>query len=286
MTEGESKVDLHVHSDRSDGRAPPADVIKAAKEKGLEVVALTDHDTIAGLGEAMIAAASLDVAFVPGIEFSCYDETGSTHLLGYFIDPSHPPLVEYLREAREKRVSRAAAIVERLNRLGIGLKLEAVVAQASPDGLIARPHVARALVDGGWVNSYVEAFNRFLAAGQPAYLPTWRLPPAEGIRRIHEAGGLAVLAHGGKTHSDATVGQLADDGLDGLEILHPEHGVVEISRLRRVAAELGLLETGGSDWHGPHDGRRGQLASQPVPYEWYLRLKEAAEAARSGRNDG
>ncbi len=286
MTDGGSKVDLHVHSDRSDGRAPPAGVITAAKQKGLEVVALTDHDTIAGLGEAMIAAAKLDVAFVPGIEFSCYDETGSTHLLGYFIDPSHAGLVEYLQEACEKRASRAAAIVEKLNRLGIGLTFEAVVAQASPDGLIARPHVARALVDGQWVNSYTQAFNRFLAAGQPAYVPTWRLAPAEGIRWIHRAGGLAVLAHGGKTHSDAIIGQLVDNGLDGLEILHPEHGVFEIGRLRRVAAELGLLETGGSDWHGPHNGRSGQLASQPVPYEWYLCLKEAAGAARSTGDDG
>jgi predicted metal-dependent phosphoesterase TrpH len=130
----------------------------------------------------------------------------------------------------------------------------------------------------------VEAFNRFLAAGQPAYVPTWRLTPAEGIRWIHAAEGLAVLAHGGKTHSDTAISQMVNDGLDGLEILHPEHGVLEIDRLRRIAAELGLLETGGSDWHGPHDGRRGQLASQPVPYEWYERLKEAARTARSARS--
>ncbi|MGD8699905.1 MAG: PHP domain-containing protein [Gemmatimonadales bacterium] len=282
----ESRVDLHVHSDRSDGRASPTEVVAASKEKGLEVIALTDHDTIAGLEEAAAAALRLDIALVPGIEFSCYDETGSTHLLGYYIDPSHADFLEYLREAREKRVSRAAAMVEKLNGLGIGLTLEAVEAQASPEGLIARPHVARALLDGGWVKSYPEAFNRFLAAGQPAYVPTWRLTPAEGIRWIHSAGGLAVLAHGGKTHSDAAIDQLVNDGLDGLEILHPEHGAVEIGRLRRVTAEFGLLETGGSDWHGPHDGRRGQLASQPVPYEWYLRLKEAAGTVRNTENDG
>lgn len=283
---GESRVDLHVHSDRSDGRSPPADVVAAAREKGLEVIALTDHDTIAGLAEATAAADRLDVVLVPGIEFSCYDDFGSTHLLGYYIDPSRQGLVEYLEEVREKRRHRAAAMVEKLNRLGVDVTLEAVIGQASPDGLIARPHVARALVDGGWVKSYVEAFNRFLAAGQPAYVPTWRLTPSEGVRWIHGAGGLAVLAHGGKTHSDAMIVQLVNDGLDGLEILHPEHGISEIERLRRLAAENELLETGGSDWHGPHDGRRGQLASQPVPYEWFSRLKEAAAAAEGVRNNG
>jgi len=279
---GGPKVDLHVHSDRSDGRSPPADVVATAKEKGLEVVALTDHDTIAGLAEAAAAAEILGVVLVPGIEFSCYDDSGSTHLLGYFIDPSLPGLPEYLEEVRDKRVSRAAAMVDKLNRLGVGVTLEDVIEQASPEGLIARPHVARAMVDGGWVRSYVEAFNRFLAAGQPAYMPTWRIMPKDGIRWIQGAKGLAVLAHGGKTHSDATIHQLVQDGLDGLEILHPEHGASEIERLRRVAAEHGLVETGGSDWHGPHDGRRGQLASQPVPYEWYLRLKEAAGEAKGG----
>jgi predicted metal-dependent phosphoesterase TrpH len=277
---GESRVDLHVHSDRSDGRSAPADVVSTAKEKGLKVVALTDHDTVAGLAEARAAAESLDVVLVPGIEFSCYDDAGSTHLLGYFIDPTQAGLAEYLEGLREKRLSRAAAMVDKLNRLGVDVTLEAVVGQASPEGLIARPHVARALVDGGWVKSYVEAFNRFLAAGQPAYVPTWRMTPTDGIRWIHDAKGLAVLAHAGKSHSDATIMLLVNDGLDGLEVLHPEHGTFEIDRLRRIAADHGLLETGGSDWHGPHDGRRGQLASQPVPYEWYLRLKEAADAAK------
>lgn len=275
-SDAESRVDLHLHSDRSDGRLAPAEVVAAAKESGLAAVALTDHDTLAGLGEAASAARELALGFVPGVELSCYDDRGSTHLLGYFVDPSHAGLVEYLEGARQKRLRRAAEMVEKLNRLGMDVTLEAVISQASADGLIARPHVARALVEGGWVATHVEAFDRFLAAGQPAYVPTWRITPADGISRIHAAAGLAVLAHGGKTHGDAAIRQLVANGLDGLEILHPEHGLFEVRRLRRLAAELGLLETGGSDWHGPHDGRRGQLASQPVPYEWYLRLKDAA----------
>jgi 3',5'-nucleoside bisphosphate phosphatase len=276
----EDRIDLHMHSSCSDGRAEPAAVIAAAKEKDLKAVALTDHDTVSGLAEAMAAAEALGLAFVPGIEFSCYDDAGSTHLLGYFIDPSHVKLAEYLEGARRKRVARAARMVEKLGLLGVDISLEEVNSQASASGLIARPHVARALVEGGWVKSYREAFDRFLAAGQPAYVPTWRISPGEGIGRIQEAGGLAVLAHGGKTHSDEAIRRLVGEGLDGLEILHPEHGPDEVGRLRRLAAELELLETGGSDWHGPLDGRRGQLRSQPVPYEWYLRLREAAVAAK------
>jgi predicted metal-dependent phosphoesterase TrpH len=278
---GESKVDLHLHSDRSDGRVDPAGVMAAAKQSGLEAVALTDHDTLVGIGEAQRAASRLELDFVPGIEFSCYDDTGSTHLLGYFVDPSHAELSAYLDDARERRRQRASEIVEKLNRLGVGITVEAVIAQASHDGLIARPHVARALLEGGWVGSYFEAFDRYLAAGQPAFVPTWRIRPADGIGWIHKAGGLAVLAHGGKTHGESTIKQLVEEGLDGLEVLHPEHRRFEVERLRRLAAEFSLLETGGSDWHGPLDSRRGQLASQPVPYEWYLRLREAA-SAKSG----
>ncbi len=283
-TNVESRVDLHLHSDRSDGRVDPAGVMAAAKESGLEAVALTDHDTLAGIGEARHAASQLQLDFVPGIEFSCYDDSGSTHLLGYFVAPSHAELAAYLDDARDKRMQRAIDIVGKLNRLGVGIRVEAVIAQASRDGLIARPHVARALLEGGWVGSYFEAFDRYIAAGQPAYVPTWRITPVDGIGWIHKAGGLAVLAHGGKTHGDSTIKQLVDGGLDGLEVLHPEHGRFEVERLRRLAAELSLLETGGSDWHGPSDNRRGQLASQPVPYEWYLRLREAA-CAKSGAGD-
>jgi predicted metal-dependent phosphoesterase TrpH len=273
------RVDLHVHSNRSDGRADPAEAMAAAKEKGLLAVALTDHDTLDGVEEAARAAEELSLAFVPGLEFSAYDESGSTHLLGYYVDPGHAELREYLSGALRSRIDRAGRMVEKLNRLGVELTLDEVRAQASGD-LIARPHVARALLAGGWVNNYVEAFDRLIADGRPAFVPTQRIEPAEAIRRVHEAGGLAVLAHGGRSHDDAAILQLADSGLDGLEVLHPDHGPVQVERLRRLAHELGLLETGGSDWHGPHDSRRGQLASMPVPYEWYERLRDAAVVAK------
>ncbi len=278
------RIDLHLHSLCSDGRLEPAAVVAAAKEAGLAALALTDHDTVAGIAEAEAAAAALGLPFVPGLELSAYDaDRGSTHLLGYFIDPEHSQLLDFLEEVRQSRVARAAVMVDKLNELGLSVSFEEVIAEASPDGLIARPHVARALVGGGWVESYGEAFSRFIAAGRPAYVPTEHVEAAEGIRWIHDAGGLAVLAHPGKTHGPDAVRQLAEAGLDGLETLHPEHGPVEVRKLRGLAAELGLLETGGSDWHGPLDKRRGQLATQPVPFEWYERLSEAA-AARSKRS--
>lgn len=281
----ERRIDLHLHSVRSDGRSEPAEVVAAAKAAGLAAVALTDHDTVAGIAEAEAAAAALELPFVPGLELSAYDvEQGSTHLLGYFVDPEHAALLGFLEEVRQSRLERAAAMVEKLNELGLSVSLDAVMAEASPDGLVARPHVARALVDGGWVASYGEAFSRFIAAGRPAYVPTRRVDPEEGIRWIHEAGGLAVLAHGGKTHGAEVIRRLAEAGLDGLETLHPEHGPVEVRKLRRLAAELGLLETGGSDWHGARDDRRGQLASQAVPYEWYERLKAAAAGSERERS--
>jgi len=272
------RVDLHMHSTCSDGLAEPTAGMEAAKKRGLAAVALTDHDTLAGIEEAAQRAAELDLPFVPGIEFSAYDDAGSTHILGYYVASSDRALAEHLASALEGRRSRAEQMVDKLNQLGLEVTFDDVKAQASDGGLIARPHVARALVAGGWVKGYGEAFARFLAAGQPAYVPTRRIEPADAIRLINGAGGLAVLAHAGKTHSEAAIRGLVDDGLDGLEILHPDHGPYEVRRLRLLAHELGLLETGGSDWHGPHDSRRGQLASMPVPFEWYERLREAASA--------
>ena len=280
-SQSEPRVDLHVHSTASDGRLAPPEVMTAAKERGLQVVALTDHDTVAGLAEAARTAGELDLEFVPGIELSTYDESGSTHLLGYFVDENAPEFINYRATVHGARARRAAEIVEKLNRVGIGIAMEEVESQAGPNGLIARPHIARALSEGGWVKSYREAFDRFIAAGQPAYVPTRHATPQDGIRRIHAAGGVAVLAHPGNSHDAERIRGLKDEGLDGLEVLHPDHQPRDVDQLRQLAEELDLLETGGSDWHGPLGGWRGNLGSQPVPYDWYTRLRDSAERARS-----
>lgn len=273
------RADLHVHSAASDGLLAPGAVVAAAVERGLAAIALTDHDTVSGLAEAARAARLAGLDLAPGIEMSLYDEAGSTHMLGYFIDAEHDGLLEFLEAARESRARRAEEIVRKLNRLGIDLELDAVLAQVAESGLVARPHVARALIEGGWVKSFGEAFDRFIAAGSPAYVPTRTVAPEMGIRLIHAAGGLAVLAHGARSHDDDRIKKLVDAGLDGVEVLHPDHGPAEVRRMRRLAAELGLVETGGSDWHGPLDTRRDRLGAQPVPHAWFERLREAAGAA-------
>lgn len=277
----EERADLHLHSTASDGRLTPPAVMRAAREAGLRAAALTDHDTLAGVAEARAAAESLGLEFVPGIELSTYEEdAGSTHILGYYLSETDPTLAAQLEEALMRRGERAREIVERLNDLGVGVTVAEIFALGSPAGLVTRAHIARALVDGGWISSYRAAFDRYLGADGPAYVPIRRLQPAQGIALIHGAGGVAVLAHPGAAFDEAWIGKLVESGLDGIEVLHPDHDRATVRRIRRLADRLGLLETGGSDWHGPNGGVR-RLATQPVPYEWCRRMRE--EAAVIGR---
>lgn len=256
-----------------------------AAAAGLGVFALTDHDTLEGIPDARAAAAARGLELVPGIEVSAYDDArGSVHVLGYFVDEDDPALRARLGRFRDRRAERAREIVERLNRLGIGVTFEQVSAQAR--GLVARPHVARALVEGGWVRSLEEAFGRYIADGRPAYVPTRYARPDEAIAAIHTAGGLAVLAHPGKRADAEWIRGLCAHGLDGLEVLHPEHAPAEVRRLRGVARRLGLLPTGGSDWHGPRDAAHGGLGSQGVPYEYYEALVVRREERRAARPMG
>lgn len=275
-------MDLHLHSDRSDGTIPAAEVPGHVAAAGVVAFALTDHDTVDGLADARAAAAALGLEFVPGIEVSAHDERrGSAHLLGYFIEDDDPRLRAALGRFRDRRAERAREIVERLNRLGVAVTFEQVSAHAR-GGLIARPHVARALLEGGWVTRWEEAFGRYIADGRPAYVPTRHATPGEAVAAIHDAGGLAVLAHPGKRADDEWIRGLCELGLDGLEVLHPEHGPAEVRHFRRLARRLQLLVTGGSDWHGPRDAGHGGLGSQAVPYEYYEALKARAEARPTG----
>lgn len=288
---GERRVDLHLHSDRSDGSVPPREVARYAARAGLCAFALTDHDTVDGIAEARAGAVDLDLEMMSGIEVSAYDERwGAIHVLGYLVDETAPDLLRVLDTFRARRAERARQMVERLNRLGIGVTFEDVAAR-SRHGLIARPHVAAALLDGGWVRSWEEAFHRFLATGRPAYVPTRHATPTEAIALIHGAGGLAVLAHPGSSIPEKAIAQLRAAGLDGLEVWHPEHGPALAQELDAVAARLGLLRTGGSDWHGPLgppgpprppgplDAEHGGIGSQLVPYRYYEELRAAAARA-------
>jgi len=269
-------VDLHSHSTASDGSRAPAEVIAAAHAAGLGAIALTDHDTVAGIEEAASAARTVGVRLVAGVELSAVEGDVETHLLGLHL--SQPGEIEAgLAALREMRRERATRMVARLNELGVRITFEAVLEQAA-GAAIGRPHVARAMVQEGWATDLRDAFDRYLGNGRPAFVAKDKLTMADAISMIHRAGGVAVMAHPGHTGTRARLEALATQGLDGVEILHPSHGAEDIARLRAIADHLGLLPSGGSDWHGAGSGPR-TLGSMRVPEAW-LAQQDARVAER------
>ena len=266
-------VDLHMHSTASDGAVSPRDLVTAAAAAGLSAVALTDHDTIDGLVEARRTGAEHGVEVIAGVELSAFEDERETHLLGLHL--SDLAAIEgALGTFRAARRTRAERIVETLNGLGVPLTLDAVMAEAG-DGAIGRPHIARALIAGGWARDSREAFDRYLGFRKPAFVPKHTLGLAEAIRMVHDAGGIAVLAHPGGAGIRAWLEALAVLGLDGVEIRHPGHSAEDMARLGALADHLDLVPSGGSDWHGAASGPR-VLNIMRVPYEWLDRQRERA----------
>jgi len=275
-------VDLHTHSTASDGTRAPRDVVAAARAAGLSVIALTDHDTVAGLPEAIVAGEEFGLRVVAGIELSAVEgERGDqeTHILGLHLSDRHE-LERRLAGIRDMRVRRAEAMVRRLNELGIPVTMDSVLQQAA-GGAVGRPHVARALIAGGWTGDLHEAFNRFLGNGRQAFVPKERLAAVDAMALIHNAGGLAVLAHPGGQVTRERVAALQREGLDGIEVLHPSHSWDDARQLDSLAADLGLVRSGGSDWHGASDGAR-TLGMMRVPGQW-VADQEARVAVRASR---
>jgi predicted metal-dependent phosphoesterase TrpH len=270
-------VDLHMHSTASDGSRSPADVVRAAKRADLVAIALTDHDTVAGLAEARVTGEELGVRIVNGVELSAVEGTSETHLLGLHLSDTSV-LERGLTELREMRGRRAVRIVELLQAQGVQVTLDDVMMQAGT-GAIGRPHVARALVADGWAVDVRDAFDRYLAAGRPAYVAKDQLGMRDAIAMVHAAGGLAVLAHPGATATRARLEALVALGMDGVEVKHPSHSPQDTARIRTLAEQLGLLPSGGSDWHGAPDGAR-TIGMMHVPIEWLTRQDERVEALR------
>jgi predicted metal-dependent phosphoesterase TrpH len=264
-------VDLHMHSTASDGAVAPADDFAAAQRAGLSAIALTDHDTVDGGAAAQLAGDALGVRVVAGVELSAVDDGEEIHVLGLHL--SHPEhIAAALDELKEARRDRAKQTVDRLNSLGIPVTLEAVYAAAG-DGAVGRPHIAKALVAGGWARDFREAFDKWLGNGKPACIEKRTVTFEEAARLIHEAGGLAVYAHPGGAASRAALEELAGLGLDAVEVRHPSHTADEIVRLAALTDELGLVPSGGSDWHGAPEGYRA-LGSMKVSIEWLERQDE------------
>ena len=272
-------IDLHTHSTASDGARAPADVIRAAKAAGLSAIALTDHDTLAGLPEANAEGARIGVRVVQGIELSAVEGQHETHILGLHLSDV-ADMEHQLVALRQMRVNRAQRIVERLNALGIPIQMESVLKE-SDGGAVGRPHVARAMIAGGWVVDLREAFDKYLGNGRSAFVGKDRLSMNDAIAMIHRAGGLAILAHPAHAGTRERVAALVADGLDGLEVLHPSHSWEDSQRLDALATEFTLVRSGGSDWHGATDGAR-TLGMMRVPAQW-LGAQEERVAARPRR---
>lgn len=247
-------IDLHIHSTYSDGSMSPTEVVRTAHRLGLAAISLTDHDTIDGVEEALMVGADLGVEVVPGLELSVTCDEISVHLLGYFFDRADIRLLEELGRLQEGRKTRNTAILARLNDLGIAIT-ETELAITSGHGQSGRPHIASLLVQKGVVGSMDEAFCRYLARGGKAYQPRYVLKAEEAINIIKDAGGLSVLAHpqqlekAGKNLS-AVIERLRGFGLDGVEAYYPTHSQSFRKRLLAIARRLGLLVSGGSDYHG------------------------------------
>jgi predicted metal-dependent phosphoesterase TrpH len=270
-------VDLHMHSTASDGSRSPSDVVRAAKRADLVAIALTDHDTVAGLAEARAAGAELGVRIVNGVELSAVEGDSETHLLGLHLSDTSV-LERGLTELRDMRGRRAARIVELLQAQGVQVTFDDVLMQAGT-GAIGRPHVARALVADGWAVDVRDAFDRYLAAGRPAYVAKDQLGMRDAIAMVHAAGGLAVLAHPGASATRERREALASHGMDCVEVNHPSQSPQDTARIRTLADQLGLLPSGGSDWHGAPDGPR-TIGMMHVPIEWLTRQDERIEALR------
>jgi 3',5'-nucleoside bisphosphate phosphatase len=269
-------VDLHSHSTASDGSQSPTALITAAKAAGLAAIALTDHDTMAGVPEAAAAGAALGIRVVPGVELSATDADREVHLLGLHIDRPNA-LEEALRTFRDSRYLRAQQIVAKLNELGVPISFDEVLA-LSAGAAIGRPHLARVLIEGGWARDSRDAFDRYLGAGRPAYVAKHRLSVEEAIELVHAGGGLAVLAHPGPGGRRETVERFVAQGLDGLEVRHPGHSNEDAARLGALVDFFGLVPSGGSDWHGASEGPR-VLGAMRVPLVW-LDAQDARTAAR------
>ncbi len=273
--EGGRRIDLHAHTTFSDGLLEPEALVARAIERRLAALAITDHDSVEALPRARAASAP-SLELVPGIEISSSLHGMDLHILGYYLDAEEPGLRERLARFRSDRLNRALAIVARLRELGAPLDADELLARAGP-GVVGRPHLAEALVRAGHVESLEGAFRQYLGAHGQAFVPRPAFRPEEAITLIHAAGGVSVLAHPGSALSDSVIEHLAAAGLKGVEVWHPQHGLATVRRYRALASRLGLLETGGSDFHGP--GRSLDLGELAVPVSVLGPLKQAAGVA-------
>ncbi|MDR3709127.1 MAG: PHP domain-containing protein [Capsulimonadaceae bacterium] len=285
-------IDLHAHTTASDGTFSPTELVNLAADIGLSALAVTDHDTIAGLAEALDAARVSGIELIPGVELSIDDEAGRYHLLGYGINPHDSVLLTTLSDVRERRARRNKRIMQRSRELGLPITWDDVLRHAGDGGeVVARPHFAAALIERGVVGSIAEAFDIYLATGRPLYFPKDGLGSIEAMRLLHQAGGVGVLAHPGLSKwpkpadLEARLMDLhAEAGLDGVEVYYNKHSGEQTDAYRDVAERNGLLATGGSDFHGdakPDVALGDVYRGLPAPLSLLQSLHETIARTRS-----
>lgn len=275
----EKLIDLHMHTIYSDGRYTPVATVEYAAEKNLSAIAITDHDSFDAIDEARAHAEKLGIEFVTGIELSCTHNDSDIHMLAYFIDHRYRPLADKVKYYQEERLKRGIMIVQKLNELGIDLRMDTVKTIAG-SGVVGRAHVADALLKEEFVHTFDEAFNRFLGYHAPAYVAKSYFDPVEAVKLVHDAGGITVMAHPGTVRRDDAIAYLAEIGMDGIEVYHSKHTNTQIRHYKSLAEKHKLLISGGSDWHGRNDPR-ADMGNQKVPYSVLSRMREYISTRKS-----
>jgi predicted metal-dependent phosphoesterase TrpH len=268
-------ADLHIHTTFSDGGSTPIEVVRMAKSIGLEALAITDHDTIDGIRPALRAGLANGIEILPGIELGSYYHGEEIHFLGYLIELDNHAFLEKLDILLETRVYRMERMVEKLQELGFPIDRD-MVAAISGTGSVGRPHLAAALIKIGAVATISEAFEKYIGAGRPAYLPKYKMNPLEAVALIKSAGGAPVLAHPGLNKTEYLLGGLIRAGLVGIEANHPAHSPEQSNYYQQLASQNGLIATGGSDYHSPAHKEGSGLGMVTVPYSVIDELKKRA----------
>ncbi len=278
------RVDLHIHSTASDGTWTPAEIVERAHAAGLGLIALTDHDTLGGVPQAQAAAAALGMRVLAAVEFNTDAIGREIDILGYFdVLPTDPALRNILQTRERARVDRAMAIVAKLQAIGLPVSYDRVREIAG--GIVARPHVAQAMMEKGYVTNQHEAYERYLGMGAPAFVAHDLFHPAEAIRAIRHAGGLPIVAHPGLIGDDASVQMLIDAGVGGLEAYYPEHSAETVARYSALAKANHLVVTAGTDCHGPGRKKSYPIGSVTLPEADQAAFLTALAASHANRTE-
>jgi predicted metal-dependent phosphoesterase TrpH len=273
-------IDLHSHTTQSDGLLSPTELVTKAAKDGVTTLAVTDHDTLAGLAEAQAVGETAGVRVIPGIELSVTHDGTDFHVLGLFVNPNEPALAGLLEARRQDRIARVHQTLEKLAGLGIAISFEEVLQFSGDEGVMGRPHIARAIVAAGHAGSTDEVFARWLKNGGPAHIPYPKLDSAEGIAAVEAAGGVTSLAHPAIDDGDGKLESFKAAGVDAVEVWHPSHNPSQVRHFDARAEALGLLRTGGSDFHGSGKKHSLTLGNPGCPPEAFAAL-EALAATRS-----